>query len=238
VSVLDQEMIMTISALSGAGANTSLAQIQAKLLAALQSSSQTQTTATTTSSTVTPSLSGSTADLISQLQAFFQTNMSSGTMGGLLQNQGPPPGGQGGPSSLSEIDSDGDGSISQTEMEAYEQSVHGNTDTSKADQLFARMDTDGDGSVSADEKTAFDAQMKAHHGHHHHGPPPGVDQASGQTATPVSTADGQAGEATTNDDGSANLADLLQQLMTAVQAYQSTGSATTTAANPLLSAEV
>ncbi len=205
---------MTIGSLTGAGSNASLAQIQAKLLAALQASTQTSsdtgTTATTTAST---SFSDTTSvDLVSQLQAFFQANLSSDTMGGLLQNQGPPPGEHKGPPSLSDIDSDGDGAISQSEMQSYDQSVHGNSDTSKADALFAKMDADGDGSVSADEKTAFDSQMKAHHGPHQ-GPPPGADQAG----------------------ASGSLNDLLKQMMAALQSYQTTDSATTTASTSLVS---
>jgi hypothetical protein len=72
---------------------------------------------------------------------------------------------QTGPGELfNKIDTDGDGKISQSELEnAFTQA--GGT-AAQADQLFAKLDKDGDGSVS---KADFVSGLRAlHHGHGHH----------------------------------------------------------------------
>ena len=66
---------------------------------------------------------------------------------------------------FSQIDADGDGSISKTEFEKALGA--GGTNLAAADDVFGKLDANGDGSVSLDElKSALQGQ--AHHGHHHH----------------------------------------------------------------------
>ena len=73
------------------------------------------------------------------------------------------------------LDTNGDGSISRSEMESI---FNKNGDTTKADAIFARLDANHDGSVSPDELTnALSGQGQAgqgdggqgvHHRHRHH----------------------------------------------------------------------
>jgi len=66
---------------------------------------------------------------------------------------------------FSQIDADGDGSISKTEFENALGA--GGTNLAAADDVFGKLDGDGDGSVSLDDmKSAL--QGAGHHGHHHH----------------------------------------------------------------------
>ncbi len=72
------------------------------------------------------------------------------------------------------LDSNNDGSISQSEFEA---AFNKNGDTTKADAIFAQLDANHDGTVSPDELTnalsgqgqADGGQQVGHHHHHHHG---------------------------------------------------------------------
>ncbi|ESQ88932.1 hypothetical protein ABAC460_14215 [Asticcacaulis sp. AC460] len=116
------------------------------------------------------------------------------------------------PPAFEDIDTDGDGGISQTEMQAFGQTRHADETTEKADALFSEMDEDGDGTVTAQEKTAFDETRgpgKA--------PPPG-------SAPPEATA-----SESDSTDSSAKLAVLMQELMTALEAYSGTAASTETA---------
>jgi Ca2+-binding EF-hand superfamily protein len=73
------------------------------------------------------------------------------------------------------LDTNGDGSISQSEMDSI---FNKNGDTTKADAIFAKLDANHDGSVSPDELTnALSGQGQAgqggqgqevHHRHRHH----------------------------------------------------------------------
>jgi EF-hand domain pair len=110
------------------------------------------------------------------------------------------------------LDSDGDGQISQSELENAVTANGGSS--SQADALFSKLDTNGDGSVSESELAA--GLQQAHHGHHghHHGGGGGGDgdanAASGATGgtDPLSsllggtTADGATSQVSTNPDGS------------------------------------
>lgn len=116
--------------------------------------------------------------------SFFQSQMSSETMGGMLQAQeagqgqgqpmGPPPsGGAGGgggqqPATFDELDTNQDGTVSLDEMLASSESdeTEDTEKTARLTELFSKMDADGDGSVTESEKSAFDEQMRAE------GPPP------------------------------------------------------------------
>ncbi|UDF03923.1 EF-hand domain-containing protein [Asticcacaulis sp. AND118] len=115
--------------------------------------------------------------------SFFQSQMSSETLGGMLQAQeagqgggqplGPPPsGGAGGggqqPATFDELDTNQDGTVSLDEMLASSESeeTEDTEKTSRLTELFSKMDADGDGSVTESEKSAFDEQMRAE------GPPP------------------------------------------------------------------
>lgn len=144
---------------------------------------------------------------------FFQGGMAPDTMAGLLQAQGA--GGGFTPPSLSDMDSDGDGSLTQAEFESYGTSVHGDTNTSKADEQFSKMDTDGDGTVTSDEKDTFDAMMKSQG--------PGGPRGPGKPE--------EAAEAsTTQTTSSQDLTALMQELLTALDAYRSSTAATVSAA--------
>lgn len=120
------------------------------------------------------------------------------------------------PPAFEDIDTDGDGSITQTEMQTYGQSVRGDQGTDKSDELFSRMDSDGDGSITADEKTTFDDQRAASR-------PSGPGGPGGPGApppeAPVSAQDGT--------ESSTQLTALMQQLMTALEAYNARSSSTT-----------
>lgn len=209
----DQEMMMTIS-VNGAGAASPRMQM-ARLFSEIQSGNTTGSSTTGTSSTIATSSTGSSAgDLGAQLQSVFQSAMSSDTMGGLLQAQGDE--GRVGPPSLSDIDSDGNGGLSKTEFESFASSKTGITasaspasDTSKADEMFSKMDTNGDGSASAGEKAAFDKKMEA-------------NRPSGPPLSGMASAD----FGSMSDTGSQSTADMMQQLLAALQSYASASSST------------
>ncbi len=90
-------------------------------------------------------------------------NFSPDAMSSLISTQE-----QGGSQSLfSQMDTDGDGQVSQKEFE----NVFGpNADTSKVDSLFNALDSNGDGSVSQGEfSSAVKSSQSAHGGHQAHG---------------------------------------------------------------------
>jgi hypothetical protein len=64
---------------------------------------------------------------------------------------------------FSQIDADGDGSITKSEFENALGA--GGTNTAAADDVFGKLDTDGDGTVSAKELAS--ALQGGHHKHHH-----------------------------------------------------------------------
>lgn len=132
---------------------------------------------------------------------------SSGTMAALmaLQGQGATgASGSGGAQGLfSQLDTDGDGSVSKTEFEsALGQS---GVDTSSADALFSKLDQNGDGSVSQSELSS--AAHRGHgHGHGHHmeasGSGGGGDQGGLASLLNSTSANGASTQTESNSDGS------------------------------------
>lgn len=113
-----------------------------------------------------------------------------------------PPAGSSSPaqSLFSQVDTNGDGSISESEFENALGSA--GADKTQADDLFSKIDTNGDGSISTDEMHS--AMQKAHggggHHHHHAGGAGGSDPL--QSLLAGASADGTTSQSTTNSDGS------------------------------------
>jgi EF-hand domain pair len=106
---------------------------------------------------------------------------------------------------FSQIDGNGDGSISKSEFESALGA--GGTNLAAADDVFNKLDANGDGSVTLDEmKSAL--QGAGHHGGHHHmhagGSDGSNDQAGGDSNTdPLMQAlNGASSTSVTNSDGS------------------------------------
>ncbi len=126
---------------------------------------------------------------------------------------------------LKKVDTDGNGSISQDEFNAFQsnlasnmqgmmlqyqqQQTAGASGSSSGSQMdaniFAKIDTNGDGSISQSEFAA--GTTKGAGGHHHHmhaGPPPGQDGQSAQDplAQLLSSTTGASSTSLSNSDGS------------------------------------
>jgi hypothetical protein len=118
---------------------------------------------------------------------------------------------------FSQVDANGDGSITKTEFENALGA--GGTNTAAADKVFGELDTNGDGSVSLDEMKSALQGTGGHHGHglhmHAHGSggasggegsDPGSDPLlaalSGASSTSVTNSDGSTTTAITYADGS------------------------------------
>ncbi|MBL8653336.1 MAG: EF-hand domain-containing protein [Alphaproteobacteria bacterium] len=114
--------------------------------------------------------------LSSQMQsALLGAQESDGAQGAF----GPPPPPPGAPPSesksaadmMSEMDTDGDGTVSAAELKAFGE-AHGPKSSEraqKAEEAFAAADTDGDGKLSSTEFETFDKTMRANHAHHERG---------------------------------------------------------------------
>ncbi|ESQ79610.1 EF-hand domain-containing protein [Asticcacaulis sp. YBE204] len=183
----------------GSTSAAALAQMQAKIFSKIDANSDGGITLEEMTSGAPTSKTGKTEDAASVAKRFasmdtdsngsvteeesvsyLQTQIASGTMGGMLQAQeasqgeggAPPMGGTGGakggsaPQSFDELDTNEDGTVSLDEMMAAS-GTDESEDTSKVEELFSAMDSDGDGSVTESEKSSFDEQMRAN------GPPPG-----------------------------------------------------------------
>ncbi|HLH98284.1 MAG TPA: EF-hand domain-containing protein [Xanthobacteraceae bacterium] len=129
-------------------------------------------------------------------QAFPSSGLSDGVQAQLVgfQAQGWPGAHSSGVDELaqslfSQIDTNGDGSISQSELE---QAVTGAGGTkAAADALYAQLDPNGTGSVS-EQQFAQGLFQSLPHGHHHHGfgaPPASANDSSGTVGSDGSSAD-------------------------------------------------
>jgi hypothetical protein len=108
---------------------------------------------------------------------------------------------------FSQIDANGDGSITKTEFENALGA--GGTNTAAADKVFGELDTNGDGSVSLDEMKSALQGAGGHHGHGHHmhahgaGGSGGSDGSSDSSSDPLLQAlSGASSTSVTNSDGS------------------------------------
>ena len=105
---------------------------------------------------------------------------------------------------FSQIDADGDGSITKSEFENALGA--GGTNLAQADNVFSKMDSNSDGSVSLDEMSK--ALKSGHRGHHAQGADgsgDGSDSSSksggGSTSTTTTAADGSTTTTVTYADG-------------------------------------
>ncbi|MGZ3274647.1 MAG: hypothetical protein ACXU82_19090 [Caulobacteraceae bacterium] len=133
---------------------------------------------------------------------------------------------------VSQLDSDGDGSLSLSEIEkalgvptsatsaSDAADASGAPSSTKAqDRLsaaFAQVDANGDGQLSTDELTTALNQTPVHHGwghHHQHGAPP-ADALASDASPPAVASSGSTtastGDATTGTDASSTGADVAQ----------------------------
>jgi Ca2+-binding EF-hand superfamily protein len=93
---------------------------------------------------------------------------------------------------FAKVDSDGDGRISKSELDAL-----GNGSSTQTDNIFGKLDKDGDGSVSLDELASALQGRGRHHGHH-------MARGAGDDANDplLQALDGASGSTVTNADGS------------------------------------
>jgi hypothetical protein len=131
---------------------------------------------------------------------------------------------------FSQLDTDGDGTISKLEFENTLGA--GGTNIAQADSVFGKMDQNGDGTISLDEMSAG---LKANGRHHHHpagsagsGGPAG---AGGSNSDPLLQAlQGASSTSVTNSDGSTTTsltyADGSKVTMTSPAAKTASGAAT------------
>ncbi len=107
---------------------------------------------------------------------------------------------------FSQIDVNGDGSITKTEFENALGA--GGTNTAAADKVFGELDSNGDGSVSLDEMKSALQGAGGHHGHGHHMHAHGAGGAGGGDGSDPSSdpllqaLSGASSTAVTNSDGS------------------------------------
>jgi hypothetical protein len=131
---------------------------------------------------------------------------------------------------FSQLDTDGEGGISQTEFENALGA--GGTNIAQADNVFSKMDQNGDGSISLDEMSAG---LKANGRHRHH--PAGSAGSGGSAGAGGSNSDpllqalqGASSTSVTNSDGSTTTsltyADGSKVTMTSPAAKTTSGAAT------------
>src|ERR1700722_20205516 len=106
------------------------------------------------------------------------------------------PGGQLAQNLFSQIDSNGDGSISQSELEQAVTKAGGTK--AAADAFYAKLDPNGTGSVSEHQFAHGLSQSMPHHHHHHHGGGGSEASAAGATDDGSAAGDGSAADALTS----------------------------------------
>ena len=165
--------------------------------------------------------------------------MSTQAFAGMMAPPPPPP------PSLSDLDSDDDGSISATEFGLSGSTSTDGTDstssTSNTDQaelkaLFNEIDSDGDGSLSSDEVSDFESAMQTAQGPQGMPPPPPPPEDDDTSASDTlqqllsaldSNKDGSVSDSETSDFES-KMKDVLSQLQSyANQQYQTVSTTVT-----------
>ncbi len=149
--------------------------------------------------------------------------LSDGTLSGMVGLQmGPPSAGDIASNLVDSLDTDGDGALSQSEIEAAFKAAGIEGDVGSA---LSSLDTDGDAALSVGElTTAIDTDMKAHQGRPHGGPPPGGPPPGG----PPEVAAGEIISAfDTDGDGGLNLSEILAGLGTGLGQDSASDSQTT-----------
>jgi Ca2+-binding EF-hand superfamily protein len=135
---------------------------------------------------------------------------------------------------FSQLDTNGDGQISQSEFENALGA--GGTNLAQADQVFGQLDKNGDGSVSPSELSSA-LKGKGHHRHSHaassndsSGASSSTDPSGASTDPLLQALSGASGNSVTNSDGSTTTsityADGSQVTMTSPAAKASSSSAT------------
>jgi len=149
---------------------------------------------------------------------------------------------------FSKIDMNGDGSISESELETFAAGLNSqstssasNSDTSAIDQLFNAIDTNGDGSISKSELEAFESKMESAMS----APPPPADstasldnllQSLGIDSTTASTTTSAATSSTptsSTSDQTSSASAFMSLLMEAISSYMQFGQSTAAAAGTM-----
>ncbi len=160
----------------------------------------------------------SAADLVKQYDANGDGSLNADELGKTMQSVLPPPPstmafaqsrgdsatGQAGDDLFGKVDSDGDGAVSKTELQALLEAMSGGTASQtgvSSDDVFSQLDTDGDGSLTQAE---FDAGRPS-------GPGAGADgmQAMGGMPPPPGGPRGAGGAGAASDSSSATSYDPL-----------------------------
>lgn len=103
---------------------------------------------------------------------------------------------------FSKVDTDGDGSVSKSEMSDFVAKMGKNSDTSSSDDKFAKLDTDGDGSLSQSEFEAGRPQAPGQaQGTAPMGPPPGAGGAEKSGSSTSASSSTSYDPLDTNQDG-------------------------------------
>jgi hypothetical protein len=182
------------------------------------------------------------ASLVSLLQDAAQLDSATGTTASMDQLFG-------------KIDTNGDGSISKSELETFASTVEtqsgsaaSGSDTSAVDQLFNAIDTNGDGSISESELETFASQAESAMSAPPPPPPPpdstssldnlfqGLDSSSGESTGSTSaaaTSSSSASSTTSTSDQTNSASAFMAIMMEAISKYMQFGQAATGTANTL-----
>jgi Ca2+-binding EF-hand superfamily protein len=115
---------------------------------------------------------------------------------------------------FSDIDTSGDGSVSQAEFKTALENATGNPSVTdaQASNLFKKIDANGDGSISPAEWSAFQQKMQGleqgHGHHHHHRASGGADDSQSASQTTQSAISQLFASADANGDGQLSQSEL------------------------------